>query len=195
MSLPEMKRLAMRFHEALDYFEREGISQENEEPLSTIVYRRQEFETKGFVSESVPEGKLPRYRELFPWFEGRSLHRKYDHLDWNFEANLDEAIDIIRRAYLAYDRVPDKTEMYPDSIVDLAKRIDIGEYYSARRYWATIAYLEQMVSHDPEYYSANYLYRNADREWEVTRGDPDPSLTSYVGIKLDLLTLKAWSKA
>lgn len=196
VALPALKRLAARFHSAIAHYEQAGITRDNEELLSSIIYIRQQIEKQGFFEESVPEDKVPKYIELFPWFSGKILYRKYKHLAFNFEATFDEAVEILRRAHLAYDRPIDRSERFSDEIVNLAKSLDLPARAAAYPYWSAITYIEQRSPEEVSegYYTPLVVYRNEGGEWEVTSGDPSASMLSYVGVYLERLSNEAWAK-
>lgn len=196
VALPALKRLAERFHRAIFHFEQVGITRENEEPLSSLIYLRRQIEEKGYVEESVPEDKLEKYVELFPWFAERKIYRKYRHLAFNFQTTFDESVEIMRRAYLAYDRPIDPTERFPDDIVELARNLDLVARDAASPYWSAITYIEARSPEDvaEDYYMPLVVHRNDSGEWEVSRGDPTASMRSYVGVYLEKLSNEAWAK-
>lgn len=194
VSLPEIKKLAIRFHDAIDTFDRLGITREHDEPLSRILYLRKIIEQNGFFEESVREEDLPRYLEVFPWLDGRDFYRTHKYLAFKFKSTFEESIEIMRKGHLVYNRELEEDEQIPDSIVELAKTIDLSEYDAARRYWAPISYITVTSPSNYDSNSYDYLYRNENQEWEISAGDPPRSVTSHVGINLDLLTFNAWSK-
>jgi DNA-binding transcriptional MerR regulator len=196
VALPAIKRLAARFHNAIEHYQQVGITRDNDDTLSSIIYIRQQIEKNGFCEESVPEDKVGRYLELFPWFVGKILRRKYKHLAFNFEATFEEAVEILRRAYLAYDRPIDPTERFPDDLVDLAKGLDLAARSAAHPYWSAITYIESKSPDEvyEDYYTPLVVYRNSSGEWEVTSGDPSSSMLSYVGIYLEKISNEAWAK-
>lgn len=196
VSLPAIKRLADRFNDAISHYEEAGIHHDNADALSSLIYLRKKIEKDGYIEESVPEAKVDRYSELFPWFQEKELYRTHAHLPYRFRSTFDESVDILRRAYLAYDRPEEGAERYPDDLVALAQRLDLEARDTADPYWTSITHIEERSPSEisDSYFTPLILYREPDGEWIVAAGDPWPALGSYVGIYLDRLTMQAWSK-
>jgi DNA-binding transcriptional MerR regulator len=197
VSLPEMKRLALRFHEGIAAFDRLGITRDNEPLVDSVLAMRRDLDEYGHIRQSMHEDRVALWLEVFPWLEGRPVSRssKFSK-QLAFEVTLQEALEISSKAHIIHDREPD--DRIPDEVVNLGMALDREAYQLASRYWRPITYVEtQMPSETTDayyYYTPHYLYRNEEEEWEITFGDPLPSLTSYVAIKLDLISVRAWSK-
>ncbi len=196
VSLPALKRLATRFHDAMLCYDRLGVSRENYDDVDSILYLRRQMEKNGFIEHSVTEDDLARYIEIFPWFTDRKLYRTHRHLAFKFEVSFEEAIDLYRRGHLVYDRPVDRTERFSDRIVELARTLDLAALDEARPYWSAITAIETKALEevDLSYYTAEIVYRDEAGEWRITSGDPSAPMLSYVGVYLEVLVNQAWSK-
>jgi DNA-binding transcriptional MerR regulator len=195
VSLPAIKRLAQRFHEAVRFFDGLGITRANSEPITDVLDLRRQLARDGAIIRHVEEENVQRANAAFPWFESKVLRRKYKHLSFEFEMSLEEAIDYTRNIHAVYGRADDKDRI-TDQVVALACSIDLDAYSDANRYWSNITYIDETAPENTvgSYYSPLIVYRNAEGEWEVTAGDPSSDMRSYVGVYLERLTAEAWAK-
>ncbi len=196
VSLPALKRLAFRFHDALADYQHAGITRENDDIVDTIIRIRQEVAEQGFYEDTVSEEDLAKYIELFPWFATKKIYRSHSHLRYRCQLSLEEAIEVRRLVHLVYDREPDPDWTITDDVLSIAMGVDITAWAASRPYWQAITYLapDWQVEVNEHYYTPLIVYRNSSGEWEVAKGDPEASMLSYVGIYLEKLGEEAWAQ-
>ena len=192
VSLPAIKRLADRFHDAVDFMATWGVTRDNMERVDMLLRVRKQIEEHGFYEHTVMLDQFDRFKELFPWIDGRELTRPHAHAPyWQFEQSFDETLDVFRKGALLHGRQPGDDEGFSDEIVRLARTIDLPGYVAADLYWTPITSIG--TSAPSEYYSSTpeILYRDATGEWQIA-ASPPAGVSSYVNIELEQLTYRAW---
>jgi len=196
VSLPAIKRLADRFHSAIAFYAEAGVSRANDEAVTEIISLRHQLEKDGVIVRQLKEDMVSKFVEVFPWLAGRKLYREHSHLWYKFDVTFEEALDLLRKGHIVYDRAADFDGAITDEVVDLAMKIDLAARAEAYSYWSAITYIEPRAPEEAVdgYYTPLIVYRNSDGEWEITSGDPSSSMLSYVGVYLERLGGEAWSK-
>ncbi|MEI5685457.1 helix-turn-helix domain-containing protein [Sphingomonas kyungheensis] len=197
VSLPAIKRLAERFHDAVAFFDASGLTRQNNDLAFDIMLLRQRVASQGHETFSIFDDYFEKHLTVFPWLRTKQFERGQRHYKYtDAVVSLDEALELKKLGHLVYGREPDLAYDVYDSEVERLLRIDVASYFKARSYWTAIMSIDQPSPDqvDESYYSALSFYRDAEGEWQLAAGDPSSDMRSYVGVYLERLTAEAWAK-
>lgn len=180
VSAPALKQLAGRFHDAIDWFETNGIGRSSPywESAFDLFLVRKRIVKDGYFSWRVSgDDRFPDMERHPDGFGG-----SYVHMDWP------QAVAFYR------NRDPEHADLFNDKLVAQVEAMDLAAYDEHRLYYQAITGLNHRKPDEEVSTEPDYFYRTADGSWAM---HPDRSLAareavSFIGVDMERLSYLIW---
>jgi DNA-binding transcriptional MerR regulator len=195
VSIGELRKLASRFHDAIDYMNCLGIDRQNDWAFFDLMLNRRAIDRDGFITEIFYPEKNHLYREHLPWLldlpvtppEYYGGHSEV-HLTW------EQHLEYLKMSNFLYNRVNSDAHPDQDRLARIATEQDLDLYDQNRSYWALATILNRREPGQNFTSTPDYFYKNQDGEW-LTVANPSSTelpVTSFIAVDLELLSFQMW---
>jgi hypothetical protein len=181
---PALKRLADRFHAAMDYMAGLGLDRSNYEPIDTILSFRRRFEEHGYYPLSAySAADVEKYSAL------GAKHVPEESYP-NYAAFRLETWDQV----VSYLRTGTHAGSYDDRALKLTASIDLKEYSAHTSYWQVITFINERKPDEEVSTEATYFYRDADGAFLLAHSTSEAAreAVSFIGVDTERLSYRIW---
>jgi len=185
VGLPALRRLADRFHVAIDYMASLGVDRleaQRSEALSELMMVRYYMVREGYFPWRVRPGD--RDESLFDGLERHDVWHNDGaymvHLDW------DRAVKLYQSG--------GRGQHFTDDLAALAATLDVTEYRQLSTYWQTVTHINFQKPDEEVSTEAEYFYRDEKGDWFLTpdNGKAARESISFIGVDVSRLTYRIW---
>ncbi len=197
-TISELRKLASRFHDAIDYMASIGVDHNNFAELDAAFRVRDSIEENGYTTHWIYRSHHDQYETHAPWMLELEQHEPGSRSSYyEVHLTLAQEFDFVRVAHLIFGREkPDFSADFQE-LYARALSIDRAEFARHEQYWSLVTRLPTRNPGEGYLTSPDFFYKGADGDW-LTVADPavaGVTAISYIGIDLELLSNRMWGAA
>lgn len=194
-TISELRKLAARFHDAMDYMASIGVDRINFEEFDAALRIRDSIEENGYVTHWIDRSRHAQYEAHAPWMldlEQHALSGRNSYYEVHLTLEQNEIFGSV--AHLIFGReTPDFSAGFPQ-LYKRALSIDRAEFDRHQQYWSLVTRLPTRNPGEGYLTSPDFFYKGADGDW-LTVADPavaGVTAVSYIGVDLERLSNRMW---